>query len=195
MFEFGVSTREGVETVDGLKEHFLQRMAWPAMVIACSTTRNPQSAIRNRKSKILNESGQVLFQVVAGLVALLALVGFAVDGGLMLAHYQRDKLALDAAAQVASHAIDWPYWESTQQIRLDDAAAYRLAQYYANLNSRDAIGNLNVYAWPPNNPQRVVVAGTARIPTTFWRILGIREIDIRMTSAARPAHGISREGQ
>lgn len=142
-----------------------------------------------------DENGQIMFQTILGLVALLALVGFTVDGGVMLARYQRDKTALDIAAQVASHAIDWPYFESTQQIRLDYAQAYNLAQYYASLNSRGTIHNLSVYTWPPENPQNVIVAGTARIPTGFWRILGINEISIRMTSIARPAHGISRERQ
>jgi hypothetical protein len=142
-----------------------------------------------------DESGQILFQTVIGLVALLALVGFTIDGGIMLARYQRDKTALDIAAQVASHAIDWPYFESTQQVRLNYALAQGLAQYYAGLNSRNTIRNVTVYVWPPNDPRQVVAAGTASIPTGFWRIVGINEINIRMTSVARPGYGISREGQ
>ncbi len=154
-----------------------------------------QSAIRNLKSTIYNQSGQIMFQTVIGLVALLALAGFTIDGGVLLARYQRDKTALDIAAQVASHAIDWPYFESTQQVRLDYTTAYNLAQYYANLNSRNTIRNISVYTWPPNDPRQVIAAGTASIPTGFWRMLGINEINIRMVSVARPAHGISREGQ
>ncbi len=142
-----------------------------------------------------DESGQILFQTAIALVALLALVGFTVDGGIMLARYQRAKTALDIAAQVASHAVDWPYFESTQQVRLDFSQAYNLAQYYAGLNSRNTVHNLSVYTWPPNAPTQVIVAGTARIPTGFWRMLGINEVSIRMTSIARPAHGISKEGQ
>lgn len=142
-----------------------------------------------------DQSGQIMFQTAVGLMALLALVGFTIDGGILLARYQRDKTALDIAAQVASHAIDWPYFESTQQVRLDYAAAYNQAQYYASLNSRNTIRNITVYTWPPQNPQQVIVAGTARIPTGFWRVIGINEVNIRMTSIARPAHGISRERQ
>ena len=154
-----------------------------------------RSAIRNVRSAILNESGQIMFQTAIALVALLALVGFTIDGGVLLARYQRDKTALDIASQVASHAIDWPYFESTQQVRLDYALAYSLAQYYASLNSRNTIRNISVYTWPPNAPRQVVVAGTASIPTGFWRMVGINEINIRMVSIARPAHGIGREGQ
>lgn len=142
-----------------------------------------------------DEHGQIMFQTAVALVALLALVGFTIDGGIMLARYERAKTALDIAAQVASHAIDWPYFESTQQIRLDYAQAHNLAQYYAGLNSRNTIRNITVYTWPPQRPQQVIVAGTARIPTGFWRIVGINEINIRMTSIARPAYGISRERQ
>lgn len=142
-----------------------------------------------------DQSGQIMFQTAVGLMALLALVGFTIDGGILLARYQRDKTALDIAAQVASHAIDWPYFESTQQVRLDYAQAYNLAQYYASLNSRNTIRNITVYTWPPQNPQQVIVAGTARIPTGFWRVVGVNEVNIRMTSIARPAHGISRERQ
>ena len=142
-----------------------------------------------------DESGQIMFQTAIALVALLALVGFTIDGGVLLARYQRDKTALDIASQVASHAIDWPYFESTQQVRLDYAQAYNLAQYYASLNSRNTIRNISVYTWPPNAPRQVVVAGTASIPTGFWRMVGINEINIRMVSIARPAHGIGREGQ
>jgi Flp pilus assembly protein TadG len=136
-----------------------------------------------------------MFQTAVGLMALLALVGFTIDGGILLARYQRDKTALDIAAQVASHAVDWPYFESTQQVRLDYAQAYNLAQYYASLNSRNTIRNITVYTWPPNAPTQVIVAGTARIPTGFWRVIGVNEVNIRMTSIARPAHGISRERQ
>ncbi len=142
-----------------------------------------------------DQSGQIMFQTAVALVALLALVGFTIDGGVLLARYQRDKTALDIAAQVASHAIDWPYFESTQQVRLDYAQAYNQAQFYASLNSRNTIRNIGVYTWPPNAPDQVVVAGTAHIPTGFWRMLGINEINIRMTSIARPAHGIGQEGQ
>ena len=145
--------------------------------------------------QLSSENGQIMFQTAVALVALLALVGFAIDGGVLLARYQRDKTALDIAAQVASHAVDWPYFESMQQVRLDYAQAYNLAQYYASLNSRNTIRNISVYTWPPNAPQQVVVAGTARLPTGFWRMLGINEINIRMVSVARPAHGIGREGQ
>jgi len=142
-----------------------------------------------------DESGQIMFQTAIALVALLALVGFTIDGGVLLARYQRDKTALDIASQVASHAIDWPYFESTQQVRLDYTQAYSLAQYYASLNSRNTIRNISVYTWPPYAPRQVVVAGTASIPTGFWRMVGINEINIRMVSIARPAHGIGREGQ
>jgi hypothetical protein len=154
-----------------------------------------RSITRFARSTVANENGQIMFQTVIALIALLAVVGFTIDGGLMLTRYQRDKTALDIAAQVASHAIDWPYFESTQQIRLDHAQANTWAQYYASLNSRNTIRNVTVYTWPPQNPQQVVVAGTARIPTGFWRVIGINEVNIRMTSIARPAHGISRERQ
>jgi len=142
-----------------------------------------------------DQSGQIMFQTAVGLMALLALAGFTIDGGILLARYQRDKTALDIAAQVASHAVDWPYFESTQQVRLDYAQAYNLAQYYASLNSRNTIRNITVYTWPPNAPTQVIVAGTAHIPTGFWRVIGVNEVNIRMTSIARPAHGISRERQ
>ncbi len=142
-----------------------------------------------------DQSGQIMFQTAVGLMALLALVGFTIDGGILLARYQRDKTALDIASQVASHAVDWPYFESTQQVRLDYAQAYNLAQYYASLNSRSTIRNITVYTWPPNAPTQVIVAGTAHIPTGFWRVVGVNEVNIRMTSIARPAHGISRERQ
>jgi len=42
-----------------------------------------------------------------------------------------------------------------------------------------------VYAWPPNTPQQVLVAGTAKLPTGFWRMLGINEINIRQKLADR----------
>jgi len=195
--------------MNDLKQFFLQRIGRPVIRLTQSATLasfvslrtssalrfGASAGVRNQKSKIFNESGQIMFQTAIALVALLALVGFTIDGGVLLARYQRDKTALDIASQVASHAIDWPYFESTQQVRLDYTQAHNLAQYYASLNSRNTIRNISVYTWPPNAPTQVVVAGTASIPTGFWRMVGINEINIRMVSIARPAHGIGQEGQ
>jgi hypothetical protein len=54
-----------------------------------------------------------------------------------------------------------------------------------DVNSRNTIRNISVYTWPPNTPQQVVVARTARLPTGFWRVLGINEINIRQKLADR----------
>ncbi len=142
-----------------------------------------------------SESGQVLFQTAIALIPLLAVVGFAVDGGLMFVGYRRAQTALDVAAHAASHTIDREHFSATQEVRLDQVQALATAQYYASLNSRGIASVDAVYLWPPDNPDRVIVVGTARIPIAFWRVIGFDDLRIRVVGTAHPTFGISEEGQ
>lgn len=142
-----------------------------------------------------DEKGQVLFQTAIALIPLLAVVGFAVDGGLMFVGYRRAQAALDVAAHAASHAIDEQHFSDTQEVKLDQARALTSAQYYAQLNSRGIASVDAVYLWPPDNPDRVIVVGTARIPTAFWRVIGFDDLRIHVVGTAHPTYGISEEDQ
>jgi len=65
-----------------------------------------------------SECGQYLVQTVILLPMMMILVGLVVDGGWMYWQYRRAEIAVNAAAQAASHAIDVEYFRETNQVRL-----------------------------------------------------------------------------
>lgn len=122
---------------------------------------------------------------------LMILVGLVLDGGWMYWQYRRAEIAVNAAAQVASHAIDVEYFRETNQVRLDTGEAYGAASGYVNINQRGQMQVTGIYV----GPNRVVVNANAQIQTIFFRLAGISALAMHVEGQAYPAFGINREGQ
>ena len=138
-----------------------------------------------------DERGQYLVQTVMLLPLMMILVGLVLDGGWMYWQYRRAEIAVAAAAQAASHAIDVEYFRQTNQVRLDTGEAYRAASGYVNINERGQVQVTGIYV----GPNRVVVNANAQIHTIFLRLAGISSLAMRVEGQAYPAFGINTEGQ
>ena len=135
--------------------------------------------------------GQFLVQAVILLPMLMMLVGLVLDGGWMYWQYRRAEIAVNAAAQAASHAIDVEYFRETNQVRLDANEARNAASGFVNINARGQMQVTGIYV---GNTQ-VVVNADAQVQTIFFRLAGISSLSMRVEGRAYPAFGINTEGQ
>ncbi len=138
-----------------------------------------------------NEAGQYLVQTVILLPVMLILAGLVLDGGWMYWQYRRAEIAVNAAAQAASHAIDVEHFRETNEVRLDNGDAYGAASGYVNINQRGQMQVTGIFI----GPNRVIVDADAQVQTIFFRLAGISSLSMRVEGQAYPAFGINREGQ
>jgi Flp pilus assembly protein TadG len=138
-----------------------------------------------------DETGQYLVQTVILLPMMMILVGLVLDGGWMYWQYRRAEIAVNAAAQAASHAIDVEYFRETNQVRLDAGEAWSAASGFVNINQR---GQMQVTGIHIGNNQ-VIVNANAQVQTIFFRLAGISSLSMRVDGRAYPAFGINVEGQ
>lgn len=137
------------------------------------------------------ERGQYLIQTVILLPMMLLLVGLVIDGGLMYWQYRRAEIAANAAIQVASHTIDVDYFRETNEIRLDEARAWSIAEDFLARNQR---GRMYIeVSWV--TPEELGMIARARIDTLFLRLAGFNSFTVRVFARAYPAYGINVEGQ
>jgi Flp pilus assembly protein TadG len=138
-----------------------------------------------------DEAGQYLVQTVILLPMMMILVGLVLDGGWMYWQYRRAEIAVNAAAQAASHAIDVEYFRETNQVRLDTGEAWSAASGFVNINQRGQMQVTGIYVG--NN--QVIVNANAEVQTIFFRLAGISSLSMRVEGRAYPAFGINTEGQ
>jgi len=138
-----------------------------------------------------DESGQYLVWFLIMFPLILALIGLAVDGGIMYREYRRAQIAADTAAQAAAHEVDVAHFAATNEVILE-ADAFAVAQHYAGLNSWGRARVTQVAVLPDN---RVRVIAQANVPTFFMRAIGIPSVRVGIVGYARPAFGLNVEGQ
>ena len=138
-----------------------------------------------------SEHGQYLVQTVILLPMMMILVGLVLDGGWMYWQYRRAEIAVNAAAQAASHAIDVEYFRETNQVRLDQGEAWSAASGFVNINQRGEMQVTGIYI----GDNQVVVDANAEVQTIFFRLVGISSLSMRVEGRAYPAFGINTEGQ
>ena len=147
--------------------------------------------IRLFRTFLQNQSGQFLVQAVILLPMMMILVGLVLDGGWMYWQYRRAEIAVNAAAQAASHAIDIDYFRETNQVRLSVGEAWDAASGFVNINAR---GQMQVTGIQVSDRQ-VVISANAQVQTIFFRLAGISTLTMRVEGRAYPAFGINTEGQ
>ena len=135
--------------------------------------------------------GQFLVQFVVIFPLLLLMIGVVLDGGLMYWQYRRAHIAVNAAAQAASHAVDTEHFRNTNEVILDQAQAAQVAQEYLACNGGGRVQLVSIEA----TPYLVRVNARATISTIFLRLAGIDSFSVRVQGMAYPAYGIRTEGE
>jgi Flp pilus assembly protein TadG len=142
----------------------------------------PRGSARNRvgsQAKLLisrlsvrDEGGQVLVLVAAGMVAICAMAGFAIDVGSWYQMHRKQQAIADASALAA--AGDLPV--NTTQASSD-------AQAYAAKNggSASSIAFSSTYL----SSDTVTIQSQQVAPTAFLKVLGINSTTVKATAIAR----------
>lgn len=139
------------------------------------------------KGERVAERGVVTAFVASITVALLAVAGLVIDGGLVLASRQAAFDEAGAAARAGAQAVDIDILRSRSVVVLDAAAARRRA-----LDRLDATGHAGTATVRGN---RIRVTVTVRRRLTLLGLVGLRTVTVRATGTARAAHGVRADGR
>lgn len=128
------------------------------------------------------DEGRVSAFVVTLLVAILALAGLTLDGGLALAAKVRAGGQAEAAARAGAQALDLGTYRATGAVRLVPAQAAANARNY--LATAGATGTVTVTG------DTVTVTVTATHPTQLLGLVGIRALSVHGSASAHPQRGV-----
>ena len=135
-------------------------------------------ALRRRLGE---EDGMVTAFVVIFTLALLAMAGLVLDGGLALAAKVHAIDDAQAAARAGAQAIDIPLYRSTGTITLDPAQAVADAQGF--LAAAGEHGSASVAG------ETVTVNVTITQPTQILSIVGVDQLTVSGTGSATAQQG------
>jgi len=136
------------------------------------------------------ERGQIALMLAAVFLALVALAGLVVDGGLMLIYYRIGRVTVDSAAVAAATQMDEVVFDQENDVVLDAGRACDEAQQYGVINGRGIVSlSCSVEA------NRATVTGSVEAPTLFLRVFGITSVPFSLSATAELKYGITQEGQ
>ena len=127
------------------------------------------------------EAGMVTAFVVIFTLALLAMAGLVLDGGLALAAKVQAIDAAQAAARAGAQAIDIPTYRATGQITLDAAQATADAQAF--LAAAGEHGTVTVAG------ETVDVTVTITQPTQILSVVGVDQLTVSGAGSATAQQG------
>jgi hypothetical protein len=130
----------------------------------------------------VRDDGRVAAFVVTLVVAILALAGLTLDGGLALASKVQATDEAQSAARAGAQAIDLAAYRASGVVRLAPAAAVTDAQDY--LASIGATGTVSVAG------DTVTVTVTAVRHTQLLQLVGITALTAHGQASAHPQRGI-----
>lgn len=128
------------------------------------------------------DDGRVTAFVVTLLVAILALAGLTLDGGLALAAKVRANGQAEAAARAGAQALDLDAYRTSGTVRLLPAQAVADAERY--LTSTGATGTVSV------SGDTVTVTITATQHTQLLGLVGISALSVHGNGSAHPQRGV-----
>jgi hypothetical protein len=128
------------------------------------------------------EQGRVSAFVVTLLVAILALAGLTLDGGLALAAKIRAGGQAQAAARAGAQALDLGAYRASGAVRLVPTQATADARNY--LATVGATGTVTVTA------DTVTVIVTATYHTQLLGLVGIPALSVHGSASAHPQRGV-----
>ena len=133
------------------------------------------------RRRLGDEEGMVTAFVVIFTLALLAMAGLVLDGGLALAAKVHAIDDAQAAARAGAQAIDVPLYRSTGTITLDPAQAVADAQGF--LAAAGEHGTVTVAG------ETVTVNVTITQPTQILSIVGVDQLTVTGTGSATAQQG------
>jgi len=129
-----------------------------------------------------NESGQSLIIIAFAFIGLVAMVGLAIDLGIMYIERTRLGQAIDAAALAGAQELP------------NEIAAWDRAEEYLRMNRYDPNDpDLAVVHSFPDEPvfgyhYQIAITGTKSVPLTFLRVLGFTNVDITASAVGENAN-------
>ena len=132
--------------------------------------------------------GQAIVWTAVMLPLFLAVVGLAVDGGLVFSARRELQNVADSAARAGAQQIDVrAYRESRgRTVVLDEPAAHRVAAEAAARQGTSRDIRIEV------EPSRVQVDVSRDAPTSFLRVVGVDSVRVTAAATAEVRHGIER---
>jgi Flp pilus assembly protein TadG len=128
------------------------------------------------------DEGAVAAFVTLLLVALFALVGLVVDGGVALTAHQAAQVEAEQAARRGAGAVDVDGLRAGT-VRIDPVAAVAAAQQFAAASGHPATASVASGV--------VTVNVQYSVPTVILGIVGIRSLHVTATAAAVNLHGVT----
>lgn len=148
-------------------------------------------------------SGQVLVIVSLSMIALLGMVGLAIDGGNLYAQRRQVQNAADAgalagarvmASGVRTNGLVWEgIYNYTKKNLVADPNTDVIATYTDNQRKFLSVIGPSVSGEAPVNADGVHVVANRTVPTFFLRAIGIRSFPARAVAAAQVTNGKRRD--
>jgi len=137
-----------------------------------------------------DEEGMVTAFVVIFTLALLAMAGLVLDGGLALAAKVHAIDDAQAAARAGAQAIDIPLYRSTGTITLDPAQAVADAQgFLAAAGEHGSVTVAGEHGSVTVAGETVTVTVTITQPTQILPVVGVDELTVTGTGSATAQQG------
>ncbi|MEV5850421.1 pilus assembly protein TadG-related protein [Streptomyces sp. NPDC051985] len=137
------------------------------------------------RRKWLDDRGGVTVFVAICVIALIGIIGIAVDGGSKMRATERADYVAGEAARAGGQAIDPADAISGKAIVVDPQAASAAAQSY--LRSAGATGTVNV----SGDGKTLTVTVTGTYATTFLSAVGISSLSVTGHGTATLLHGVT----
>lgn len=133
------------------------------------------------------EGGQAIVWAAVMLPLFLAVVGLAIDGGIVFDNQRALQDVADSAARAGAMQIDQQIYRASsgETIVLDQTAAQQVAVAYASSQGT------GITATVTTDAQHVIVMVNRSIPTGFLGIVGMTTVQISATATAEVQHGIT----
>jgi Putative Flp pilus-assembly TadE/G-like len=150
---------------------------------------------RTRAQRLLSRRtpGQSVVYVAVMLPLFVALIGLAIDGGVVFNARRELQDVADGAARAAAMQIDQTHYLNTTNVALDPRASRRVAEsYVADYTSRGGQGRLRslLLTGVEVGERTVVVDVRAEVPLAFMPIVGWRSVTVGARAPAQARYGI-----
>jgi len=134
------------------------------------------------------ERGQAIVWAAVMMPLFVAIVGLALDGGIVFSQRRNLQNVADAAARAGAMQIDQRVYRDSfgQRVVLDPASARDIAASYLAAQANGAAGDVSADA------EHVVVRVSRDVPTSFLRLVGLDRVRIDATAPAEVRYGIER---
>ena len=131
--------------------------------------------------------GQAIVWVAVMMPFFLAIIGLAIDGGILFDNQRELQNVADGAARAGAMQIDQQTYRESggQTVVLDPEGARQVATAYVLDQGTTLTAGVSA------DSHQVVVSVNRAVPTGFLRIVGITTIQISATATAEVHHGIT----